>query len=688
MGMDVARHAARPKSRLRDFRPDIEGLRFFLILMVVLHHLTVLVGGKSTNLPVFGGVDASIALSGFLGATIVLREITTTGRLAFGKFYARRARRLLPLATIVTVATVIVAVVALPVYRLHDITVDALSTAGFVMNFRLALQHTDYAAGLAQDVSSVSPLQHNWSLAVEEQFWLVLPVFLVMVMWLIRKFRLGMWPLAGSLVALTAGSLYLSVVITESAQSWAYFGTHTRIWEFGMGALTAVSAQAFSRMWQSLAAVMSWAGLALLFGGSYFIAQTPAIPGWVMIWPVLGTCLFIAGGCAAPKYGAEALVALTPFRFFGRASYGWYLWHWPMLLILPVAFGYRRELKYDVLVSLASLALAVGTYYAVERPFKAWKSLVDQPSRGLAMGRRLALVSASVALIVLTAVTVQGSATTQAPAYADSKTVYVTVAESAQVNNLSAAAEKQMTSVKRQMFGHCLNDIKTTKAQPCFLGDAGGEKLLVLLGSSLAWQWIPAFDRITRDAHMRLVVFTKGSCPAQPYSVETQDYMHKAGLTGTYSECDDWRKDAYQQIDGLHPNFVVMSSRMEQASNPDAIRSGVSYFRDRGAKVVQLGETPGFADGDDMPACVSGHIRTLQVCLRPLDQLVDRHKAEEASRAALEAGAVTIDPLPWLCTRVCPPVIGDIPVYKDTRHMSVAYVISLTRVLREQLPLE
>ena len=134
-----------------------------------------------------------------------------------------------------------------------------------------------------------------------------------------------------------------------------------------------------------------------------------------MIWPVLGTCLFIAGGCAAPKYGAVALVALTPFRFFGRASYGWYLWHWPMLLILPVAFGYRRELKYDVLVSLASLALAVGTYYAVERPFKAWKSLVDQPSRGLAMGRRLALVSASVALIVLTAVTVQGSATTQAP---------------------------------------------------------------------------------------------------------------------------------------------------------------------------------------------------------------------------------------------------------------------------------
>jgi peptidoglycan/LPS O-acetylase OafA/YrhL len=662
-------------SRLRNFRPDIEGLRFPLILMVVLYHI-----GFKTQ----GGVDGSVALSGALGAFVIKREIDKYGGFSFGGFYARRARRLLPLATVVIVATVLATMAFVPSFGQSSLVFDALAAAGFVINFRLAANDVIYG----DDSDLTSPLQHYWSLAVEEQFWLLLPIFMVGIVWLCRRFNLGLWPLVVSLVTVTGASLALSVIQTQSAQAWAYFGTHTRIWEFGLGALVALAMPSFSRINQNLAAVLSWAGIGALLAGMHFIAQAgKALPGAVVAWPVVGVCLVIAGGSAAPKYGAELLLGLKPIRFLGRMSYGWYLWHWPALILMPRIFGYERyDLRWEIPIAAGTLLLAVGTYYAIERPVKSWNLMVEVPIRGLKMGARLIAVSGAAAGLLFTHLTVQGSAAPKRAEAIKPEQIKQLVLEAAQVQNLSPVAEARMTTVKERRFGGCLNDIKVTEAQPCFLGASNGEKTIALLGSSLMWQWIPAFDEIALQSNMRLVVFSKGSCPAQPYSVDTEEYMVQEGLKrGVYEQCDEWRKDAYQQIKDLGPEMVVLSSRMEQESSAKAIDSGVRFFKDRGMRVVLLGETPGF--DFDLPTCIAANPGALQKCSRPLNKIVDLKKINEAAEAARKAGATVIDPLPWLCTDVCPAVIDDQPVYQDSRHLAAAFVVQLSELLKKQLQL-
>lgn len=662
-------------ARLRTFRPDIEGFRALAIIMVVIHH---------AGFPVFGGVDTSFVLSGFLVTSLLLREVARTGAVAFGAFYARRARRLLPVATLVIVATLLAAWVWLPSFKLKATGLDGLFAALSAINWRLAATSTDYFA----DNATTSPFQHFWSLAVEEQFYLVWPLLFLAVAWLGAKLHRHIMAVGVTLAAVVGVSLYLSVTITRTAQPWAYFGFHTRAWELAVGALVAVGAHVFARMWQPLAALVSWAGLAAIAVGSVMIAHSREIPGSVMLWPVIGTAMFIIGGCAAPRFGAELLLGRIPVRAIGRTSYSWYLWHWPVLIIAPYALGFQPNRYQSLALVGGSLGLAVLTYRLVEVPMKQVRSLVERPRRGLAFGARFIAASVLAAgSLLATTVAYASPATTHAAQFADPAKIAGQVSDAANATKLAGHAAQQVATVKDDQYRGCIADINDTVANACKLGQPSAQEQVVLLGSSLAWQWIPPLNGIVRQKGLGLSVFAKGSCPAEQYTVTVYEKASKESQAqaSTYTQCDAWRKDAYAKIAALHPRLVIMSSRVEEQATPEAIKASVAYFRGLGAEVAVIGETP--ALGFDGPECLAAHPGDLRQCMVARSAAVDQSLKDMATRAAHDAGATVIDPLPWLCsTERCPTIIDDQIVYWDDHHLTAGYSAWLAPALAATLP--
>ncbi len=374
----------------RKFRPDVEGLRAVAIGLVVLYHanLSALSGG-------YVGVDVFFVISGFVITGLLLRETTATGRTSFTAFYARRSRRILPAATLVIVVTVVATYAALGAFFGNQTAIDARWTAVFLANFHFASIGTNYLTAQRPP----SPLLNFWSLAVEEQFYLVFPALFATVAALRLRWSMRT-RLATGLVVIIVLSFALSVAQTNSNPTVAYFSPFTRAWELALGALVAVGTEWLLRVPRRVGATATWIGLAAIaFSAVAFGAHT-AYPGSLVAVPVVGAALVIAGGMTAPRRGAEVVLGRSPVRYVGKLSYSLYLWHWPMLVIAAEAAG-KSSLDFGQSVPwlLAALGASVVTYSLVENPVRHARLLASRPSVALVSGVVLIVGALGVATI-------------------------------------------------------------------------------------------------------------------------------------------------------------------------------------------------------------------------------------------------------------------------------------------------
>jgi peptidoglycan/LPS O-acetylase OafA/YrhL len=510
------------------FRVDVEGLRAVAVLAVVAYHAGVdAVGGG------FVGVDVFYVLSGFLITGLLWEELRGTGRLRLGAFYARRARRLLPAAVLVVVVTVAASSVWLSPLQARVVAGDAVAAALYVANYRFAAQRTDYLA----DVSP-SPLQHYWSLGVEEQFYLLWPLLLLAVFLAGRRLAMRSSVAAAAALALVAaGSLALSLRLTAVSQPWAFFSLPTRAWELAAGGLVALAAPALQRLPGVAAATLGWLGLeAILWSMVQFRASTP-FPGTAALFPVGGTAAVLAAGCAAPRLGPSLLLGWRPLQAGGKLSYSWYLWHWPLLILAPAVAGHPLGLGRNLGLAAASGLLAAATVKLVEDPVRFSPWLRARLGRSLALGAGLTTVAAVAAVgtgAMLPSPHGQGLAvppaairltpppraqhpTTEDPAAARlaslSAPVVRAVAKAAAVRtvpaNLDPSLESAHANQPRPVRDGCLIRWLGTASGPCVYGSASSRTTVVLFGDSHALQWFPALDRAARARRWRLVSLTK-----------------------------------------------------------------------------------------------------------------------------------------------------------------------------------
>ena len=372
----------------RAFRPDVEGLRAVAILLVVLFHAHVrlLRGG-------FVGVDVFFVISGYVITGLLLRERQASQRTSFAAFYARRARRILPAAMLV----VVVSLVGSAVISGHDYAVliasDARWCAVFLANVHFAHVYPNYLVPRPQ-----SPVSQYWSLAIEEQFYLVYPTFFVLCVAGASARRYMRFAVA--LVIVAIASLVLSIAWTHSGQLGAYDSTLTRVWELAAGGLVALGAKWFGRLSPAMAGAMTWAGMAGILVSAVAYSTNTTYPGIAVALPVLSTVLVIAGGTSRPRLGAEAMLGTSPFRYVGRWSFSWYLWHWP-LLVLAAQAAHTMVNGQSTALNLVIVAVALGvaavTYEFVENPVRHARRLVASP--------RTTLIGAGVLIVGVVALT-------------------------------------------------------------------------------------------------------------------------------------------------------------------------------------------------------------------------------------------------------------------------------------------
>ena len=334
-------------------------------------------------------MDVFFVLSGFLITSLLLREVHVSGRPpSIRSFYARRMRRLLPAAVLVTVVTVVWAYASLGFIRGDQVATDARWTSAFAGNIHFALIGTDYLG--SQDLPS--PLQHFWSLGVEEQFYVVWPWIFILIVVLCRGVRLRL-TLGVALLTILVVSLIWSYVQTDSNGTWAYFSPLTRAWELAAGALLAVGTPLLSQFPARLAAVATWVGLAgILAAAALYDSGTP-FPGVAAIVPVAATVLVIAGGAVPHRASAGWILRAPPFQWLGRLSYSFYLWHWPLLIIPAQIAGAALAFSANLALLGIALLLSAVTYLIVERPVRFSVFLSTRPLTSIAAGAVLAIGS-------------------------------------------------------------------------------------------------------------------------------------------------------------------------------------------------------------------------------------------------------------------------------------------------------
>jgi peptidoglycan/LPS O-acetylase OafA/YrhL len=707
-----------PRSPSGEFRPELEGLRAVAVGLVLLYHanLPKLHGG-------FVGVDVFFVLSGFLITGLILRELRATGRIDLPQFYARRARRLLPAAAVALAGTLVLSVILLPPLRIPDVAGDAAAASLYVSNMRFALQATDY---LASEVAP-SPLLHFWSLGVEEQFYLFWPALLLAVATLGGRLRGGFADrrLVLAVVAVTAVSFLVSLVLTSVAQPWAFFSLPARAWELGLGAMLALGATRLAELPRMAAGVLVAVGLALVALSGFVLEQSTPFPGTAALLPTVGAAFVIAGGAAGAGTMPVRLLTLAPMRFLGRISYSLYLWHWPILVLPAAAIEGTLPLIARLALVGVSIAVATASQRWVEDPIRHGRFVGRKVGRTLALAGTTSLVVALLAVGVGTAAEASlphdvavtsddpnvlpvdpiGAASPAPSAPPGSSASPGASAEPASSTRPATAAGPVPADLRPSLAAvrddspiiyanGCHLDQATIEPKACVFGDAASPTTVVLLGDSHAAQWFPAFARLATVEHWRLVSLTKSGCTPADLTVYNGNYKR------AYTECDAWREKAFDQIAAAHPALVVMamsrsyilvdgSSTTTVAQRPDLWDAGIAKSLARlvtsADKVALIGDTP--RSKVDPPVCLSKHLDDVLACATPSKSAIDPKRTAADRELATAAGATFIDPTPWVCpSEPCPVVIGDYLVLRDSHHLTTPFSAALARRMLAALP--
>ncbi|BBC73135.1 acyltransferase [Altererythrobacter sp. B11] len=331
----------------RFYRADIDGLRAIAVLAVVLFHLdpAKLTGG-------FAGVDIFFVISGFLIGGQIDAELAAE-RFSMASFYAKRIRRLYPALVVTVLITLAVSVPLLFPTEVRRVARAAVATMTYTSNFYF-YQAADYFAE-----GDIRPLLHTWSLAVEEQFYLVLPVLLLALHRYAPRWKVV------AIAAMALASLAYAEWLVERDSDAAFFFGVTRFWEFGAGALLALTRPRPLAPHVADGAVL--AGLVVIAGSFLLFTETAPVPGLVALPLVLGSALVIHAGASSPVIAGCGL-SLTPLVFVGRISYSLYLAHWPIVVLVRANLGPERAPLGLAAMLAASLVAAWLLYRFVECP--------------------------------------------------------------------------------------------------------------------------------------------------------------------------------------------------------------------------------------------------------------------------------------------------------------------------------
>jgi len=670
-------------------------------LLVLLYHAGIpgITGG-------YVGVDIFFVISGFLiGGGLYNQAMSQHGINLLG-FYAKRARRILPAALVAIAATLLLTIMLLPSSRWNSIAGEATGSALYYANWLFAASSTDY---LSQD-DAESPLQHFWSLSVEEQFYIGLPFVLLGTVLLARSIG-GRRPqeskqrlihaMTSATVAVIAGSSLLhSVYLTASNPGVAYFATTTRAYELAIGVLVAIHAERLSRLPRLLALALGWAGAAFMIGSGLVFTSATVFPGTAALLPTLGAAAVIVSGMnGRQNQGIGALLSFKPAVWIGNISYSLYLWHWPLIIVATYQFD-GLTWQMGGLIALLSFVPAWMSYRYIERPCLKWEFTLP-PLRAIQVGMvaTLTLAVATFSLDIYSArQTAAASAMTAAAQYS-----YVAKNSSTRAPETLLGAEMLMadpsagevvdkvdtlvpepavaSSDHPPHFGKpCHQEFEGIEANTCAFGDRDSDFSVLLVGDSHAAQWLPAVIRLAEEQSWSVSSMTKSACPF------IEGPVLREGRP--YGECETWNQAVLEKIRSMSPDLVLTSSSFYQAPQGYEVADGLAgaweNLEDASVPYLVIKDT--YSPGYDVPECLERNRDSLSKCAFSTEEAMYTGQREQTAALRALGSDRFLDLGMMICPEdMCPAVLGGAVVYKDTNHLTATFAASLAPSMGEAM---
>lgn len=690
-------------------RRDIQGLRAFAVIAVILDHLFAWPSGG------FVGVDVFFVISGFLITGHLMREWEKTGRISFLAFYKGRVKRIMPAATLVLLVTVGVSALLLNSSRAASVLWDGVWATLFAGNWRFAASGTDYF----QANGPVSPLQHFWSLGVEEQFYFAWPWIMFLALALVaRSGKTRFRPrvvAALTLAVMSVASFSWAMFETVHSPSTAYFSTFSRAWELGVGALVALAVPIFVRLNHGIRPLCAWVGIAGMVASVFVIDSSQAFPAPTALVPVLATALVIIAGTGGDQ---RRLYVLTnpAAGYIGNISYSLYLWHFP-IIILGEVFYPDRGIAYYAVVLIAICIFSVFAYHLVEDAIRKSSWLSPRNSRrkksstvftrsylNVALGFLAVVTLSAVAIAVVPNTTAElESATGLTAGVTDEATSGPSVESltGPEVSEVQKKLRAALASTTWPETDPSLDEaIGSPQAAPevsfcgmpgkfalaeCTFGNQLAPKTAVLLGNSAAMTFaLPLTQALGED--WKVVVHAGFGCPFSSVYIPSADEDIAADCgarnIATKDLIADVNADAVFIMDSYTPH------QMEGAKEPmsptewtESVFAAVEEFKSDTLKVVLLSPPP---RGGNLAECYT-NVATPNDCVSQPDKYWKDVRAADMA-AANQRGAIYVDTLDLFCVNsACPSFAGGVPMKSDGTHMTIEYGEMIVPGLREIL---
>ncbi|AOV08760.1 acyltransferase family protein [Sporosarcina ureilytica] len=647
------------------YRLEIEGVRAIAALLVAIYHIWL-------N-RVSGGVDVFFTISGFLITTSLLSSYQKEGKLKPFSYIIRLLKRLVPSAWFIALTTFILSIFLAPAYTRPQYFSELVASLFYFENWRLAFDAVDY---LAQN-NEASPFQHYWALAIQFQFYII---------WLVLfSVAMGIKKLIPSLtykkVVLTLFGLVFifsisySIFLTDANQPFAYYHTLTRVWEFSLGGILAlvIHRVTFPKV---IAWFTGWIGLVALLLVGLVLQVSTVFPGYAALWPTGAAILILLAGNQSTRFSAYKILASKPLVSFGKVSYAFYLWHWPILVLFLKYFERGTvTIKAGIAMIVLSIALAYFTIYVIETPLRTMRTTTKQT----------ALYLAALSIVV------GGSLW-----FYYGKTIPKQMLVSTYGDNLGATAhqvektpfyydEETLTpTIEQSLFDRssiyedkCIQINNRTDVIECEYGEVEDyEYTIALAGGSHAAHWKPMLDEFGNENQVRIKTMLKGNC-----RFSTED-------TTDTPDCEDWFENVVQALKQDPPDLIFthgdISSNEWKDEIPNGFKEAWAIFEKEHIPMFLVRDTP--RHDFMIPYCLNDAEGDLiENCRTPRNDAISPVNLLE-NTTDLPKSAHVFDATDYFCDdEYCYPIIGNIIAYFDNNHITASISRTFMPILENDL---
>lgn len=634
------------------YNPSIQGLRAIAILLVLAAHTGVpfLYGG-------FIGVDVFFVISGYLITGLLLTELKNHGKLSLTGFYARRLKRLLPALLLMLLVGSAAIYFLTPVSEHLAQASAAASAAAWVSNFYFIFAEQNYF----ESTSLANAFLHTWSLGVEEQFYLIWPLLLILISYTASRHRLT------AITCISLLSLAWCIWLADSNPIQAFYLMPSRIWQFGTGAIVWILAERYAAASGRVATLQLAAGLGVIIASALWIDDSTRYPSWISTLPTLGAALCLLSVSTNVQCAALQPLARGPLKYVGDISYSLYLWHWPVLVIGQHVLV-EKTLYNQSLLILVSLAFAHISYTLIENPIRRYQGTQILPKWQIVI---------SMVAIVLTSVQFIRWHNSSADALA--------------ATAASPFAQARADAPEIYRYG-CDDWYASAQVKRCQFGSKDAHKVAVIWGDSIGLQWFPAIKQALEleRGEWRIEVLTKSSCPIVDHPI----FYERLGRI--YTECSEWRDASAAYLTQLKPDLLLIGSAGSYDLTTQQWYEGtlriLDQQRDSAGQIAII--APTYALAFNGVTCLEEQ-RSLASA-----QAVERHTCSTPANNQKLSDAITglrkaADSLPHsklvnLNSAVCPDELcsalsGNLIVFRDNQHLTASFALSLAETFKEKL---